>query len=99
MTKENYNGWNGRSTWLVQVYLDNTTPAIAEVARLAAIGANTSIEYKNRIRAILLLPEVKIREEVDYNETHVDWRELYEANAPTDKCKKCGRYIHKPHCI
>ncbi len=79
MTEEKYNGWENRSTWLVQVHLDNTTSDIAAFAKEIAVQANTTKQYATRIRA--LLTATKIRDEVGYDEKAINWRELWDTNS------------------
>lgn len=76
MTK--YNGWANRSTWLVELHMQNDKPDIAELYEKAAITATSLEQFKNRV--LFLLPHTTIDGEEEFYINEINYYELMEKN-------------------
>lgn len=75
---EKYNGWTNRSTWLVNVHLNNTSKEISDQIVPIAVKANTLKQFENPIKILLL--DTQIEKESDYDINTVNWDEIWDAH-------------------
>jgi hypothetical protein len=77
MNKEKYNGYKNRSTWLVFLHLQNTSEEIYIRAVEIAVQSNTTRQFKNLIRPILLsIPQ--LWKEEDFDVLRVDFSQVWD---------------------
>lgn len=82
MKKNSYNGWKNRSTWLVEVHMNNTSAEVYELYKGAAVNADTKKQFQNQVTTHLI-PLTKICDEEQFLTNEIDWNELWDNNRVT----------------
>ena len=80
MKQDTYNGYKNRSTWLVQLHIDNTSRELNDLAYERAIQANTLKHFKSMISPILQEMPILWKEQ-DFNVLEVDFSEIWNSLA------------------